>query len=419
MSTVEPLTYRRPQPPPHRRHRVWPWLLALVVLLALAVAALVLAETKPTPDVVLHRTVAKAVPQPGKPFHPEWPAEGQAAVAVEGLGSVGASGGETPAPIASVAKVMTAYLVLKENPLAPGEGGFEMRVTPADVADLHARIATDQSVVDVRAGEILDEHQALEALLLPSANNVAAMLAVHQAGSIEAFVAEMNEAAAELGMDDTHYTDPSGFDEGTVSTAADQLKLAREAMADPTFAEIVAMPSTTLPVAGLVANYNGLVGQEGFVGIKTGSDSAAGGCLLFAKEIEVGGKTLTVLGAVFGQREGELVEAALASANELAGSVADAVRVRTVIPKGTKVMTARGPDSKRVAVVTAAPVLQLGWPGMPVRVKVRAAHPGSSLAARQRLGILTAIGTSTVHVPVRAAKDLPAPDLAWRLEHLP
>ena len=417
MSTVEPLTYRRPQPP--RRRPVWPWLLGLGLLVLLAAAAVVRAETKPTPDVVLHRTVARAVPQPGKLFHPAWPAEGEAAVAVEGLGRVGASGGETPVPIASVAKVMTAYLTLKEDPLAPGEEGFQIRITKADVADLHARIALDQSVVNVRAGEVLSERQALEALLLPSANNVAALLAVHEAGSVEGFVAEMNEAAAELGMDDTHYTDPSGFDAGTVSTAADQIELAREAMADPTFAEIVAMPSTALPVAGLVPNYNGLVGNEGFVGIKTGSDEAAGGCLLFAKEIEVGGRTLTVLGAVFGQRQGELVQAALESANRLAASVADAVRMRTVIPKGTKVMSARGAEGDRVAAVTAAPVRQLGWPGMPVRIKVRAAHPGSSLEGRQRLGVLTAIGTSTVHVPIVAARDLSEPGLLWRLGHLP
>jgi serine-type D-Ala-D-Ala carboxypeptidase (penicillin-binding protein 5/6) len=418
MSTVEPLSYRRPQPP-RRRRPIWPWLLALGVVLLLAVAAVVRAETKPTPEVVLHRTVARALPQPGKPFHPAWPAEGQAAVAVEGLGSVGASGGETPAPIASVAKVMTAYLTLRQHPLAPGQEGFQIRITKADVADLHARIALDQSVVNVRAGEVLSERQALEALLLPSANNVAALLAVHEAGSIEAFVAEMNETAAALGMDDTHYTDPSGFDEGTVSTAADQIKLAREAMADPTFAAIVAMPSVVLPVAGEVANYNELVGQEGFVGIKTGSDEAAGGCLLFAKEIEVGGRTLTVLGAVFGQREGELVQAALYSANGLADSIADAVRVRTVIPKGTKVMVARGPDGDRVAAVTAAPVRQLGWPGMPVRVEVRAPDPGRSLTAHRRLGVLTAVGTSTVHVPIVAAHDLSEPSFGWRLEHLP
>ncbi|MBS1877971.1 MAG: D-alanyl-D-alanine carboxypeptidase [Actinobacteria bacterium] len=416
MSTLEPLAYRRP-PPPRRRRWLWPLLVLLVLVLLLA-AAVVRAETETTPKLSVQRTAPRAVPLPGDPFHPAWPREGEAAVAVEGLGSVGASGGQAPVPIASVAKVMTAYLVLKQHPLAAGEEGFRIRISRADVADLHARIALDQSVVEVRAGEVLSERQALEALLLPSANNVAALLAVHEAGSVEAFAAEMNEAAAELGMTRTHYTDPSGFEATTVSTAADQIKLARAAMADPAFAEIVAMPSARLPVAGLVPNYNELVGHEGFVGIKTGSDEAAGGCLLFAKRIEVGGRDLTVLGAVFGQREGELVQAALASANRLAASVAAAVRVRTVIPAGTKVMVARGPDGHRVAGITAAPVQQLGWAGMPVRVKLRLAAPGRSLDANQHLGTLTAIGTSTVRVAVVAGAALPEPSLVWRLRHL-
>jgi D-alanyl-D-alanine carboxypeptidase (penicillin-binding protein 5/6) len=223
-------------------------------------------------------------------------------------------------PIASLAKVMTAYLVLREHPLAPGEEGFGIRVTPEDVEDLRERLSFGESVVQVEAGEELSERQALEALLLPSANNVAALLAVHEAGSVEAFVAEMNGAAAELGMRNTRYTDPSGFDDSTVSTAVDQLKIGRAAMADPTFAQIVAMPSACLPVAGEVANYNALVGHEGFVGIKTGSDEAAGGRLLFARRIHVGGRTLTALGTVLGQREGDLIPAALASARSLAAS---------------------------------------------------------------------------------------------------
>jgi D-alanyl-D-alanine carboxypeptidase (penicillin-binding protein 5/6) len=257
-----------------------------------------------------------------------WPREGEAAVAVEGLGSLGASGtvgGGTPVPIASVAKVMTAYLVLRDAPLEPGEEGFEIEITAADVEDLHQRLALGQSVVAVETGEELSERQALEALLLPSANNVAALLAVHAAGSVEAFVGEMNEAAAELGMRSTHYTDPSGFEDTTVSTAADQLKLGRAAMAAPTFAEIVAMPATVLPVVGEVANLNELVGHEGFIGIKTGSDEAAGGCLLFAKRIQVDGHIRTVLGAVLGQREGDFIPAALASAKALAASAAAAV----------------------------------------------------------------------------------------------
>ena len=230
-------------------------------------------------------------------------------------------------PIASVAKVMTAYLVLRDHPLEPGEEGFEIEISSADVEDLHRRIALNQSVVAVEAGEVLSERQALEALLLPSANNVAALLAVHEAGSVEAFVAEMNEAAAELGMRRHPLHRPQRFEDTTVSTAADQIKLAGEAMADPTFAEIVAMPSTVLPVAGEVTNFNRLVGHEGFVGIKTGSDEAAGGCLLFAKRIQVDGRTLTVLGAVLGQREGDFIQAALVSASSLAASATAAVQL--------------------------------------------------------------------------------------------
>jgi D-alanyl-D-alanine carboxypeptidase (penicillin-binding protein 5/6) len=297
--------------------------IAPVALLVLAVAVIGIAAVKPG---TTHR--AGRVPDTDGSLQLAWPREGQAAVAVSGLGNLGSSGGGEPVPIASVAKVMTAYLVLREEPLEPGEEGFTMEVTEADVEDFRRRVDSNQSVVAVEAGEVLSERQALEALMLPSANNVAVMLAVHEAGSVEAFLGEMNEAAAELGMGRTHYTDPSGLEDTTVSTAADQLKLGRAAMADPTFAEIVAMPSTVLPVVGAVANFNGLVGHEGFVGIKTGSDDAAGGCLLFARRIEVGGHSRTVLGAVLGQRDGDLIQAALDSAKALAESAAAAARGR-------------------------------------------------------------------------------------------
>ncbi|HYC81757.1 MAG TPA: hypothetical protein VEB65_08220 [Solirubrobacterales bacterium] len=299
--------------------------LARALVAALLLLALALAWTRIGAAGQQTAPRVERSPTSGKAFDLAWPNEGEAAVAVNGLGSLGASGSGAPVPIASVAKVMTAYLVLRDHPLAAGEEGFEIEIDEADVEELHERIALDQSVVAVEAGEVLSERQALEALMLPSANNVAALLAVHEAGSVEAFVAEMNEAAAELGMENTHYTDPSGWDAGTVSTARDQLKIGRAAMADPTFAEIVALPTAVLPVAGEVSNYNALVGHEGFVGIKTGSHEAAGGCLLFAKRIEVDGRTRTMIGVVLGQRQGDLVEAALTSARRLADSAAAAV----------------------------------------------------------------------------------------------
>src|SRR3954454_9840307 len=153
-----------------------------------------------------------------------WPAYGQAAVQI-GQSQVRASPNQHPAAIASIAKVMTAYLVLRDRPLRPGEDGPTITLTDADVADTDRRRGQEESVVSISAGERLTERQALQALLLPSANNIAAVLARWDAGSAGRFVARMNATARSLGMTQTRYTDPSGYDDATVSTAADQLRV--------------------------------------------------------------------------------------------------------------------------------------------------------------------------------------------------
>jgi D-alanyl-D-alanine carboxypeptidase (penicillin-binding protein 5/6) len=229
-----------------------------------------------------------------------------------GDGAVVSSRGQKPVPIASLAKVMTAYLVLRD--------GHDVTVTVSDddVADTERRARQDESIVHVAAGETLTKHQALTALLLPSANNVAAMLARTVSGSQAAFVARMNNMAHALGMRHTTYTDPSGFDPGTRSTADDQLILAKRAMQLPEFASLVALRSAELPVAGTVHNTDKLLGRDGFVGIKTGSDDAAGGCFMFRAHRPGGELT----GVVLGQRGHDLIAAGLNAAHDLATSVA-------------------------------------------------------------------------------------------------
>ena len=167
---------------------------------------------------------------PGRPPVLAWPAQGQAAVALEGVGLLGARGPRTPTPIASLAKVMSAYVVLRDHPLTPGAGGPGISVSARDVATFPADRATGQSVVAVRAGERLSERQALEGLLLPSGNNIATLLANWDAGSEAAFVAKMNAEARALGLAHTRYVDASGLNPGTVSTASDQVRLALAAL---------------------------------------------------------------------------------------------------------------------------------------------------------------------------------------------
>jgi D-alanyl-D-alanine carboxypeptidase (penicillin-binding protein 5/6) len=213
-----------------------------------------------------------------------------------------------------VAKVMTAYLVLRDHPLGPGEDGPTITLTDADVADTHWRAGQDESVVPVTAGEQLTERQALQALLLPSANNIAAVLARWDSGSTDRFVARMNATARSLGMTHTRYTDPSGYDDGTVSTAADQVRVVDRAMHLPVFASIVATPSATLPVAGTVDNTNTLLGHGGFVGVKTGSTDAAGGCFAFRAIRWIDGKRTTITGVVLGQPGRDRIAAGLGAA---------------------------------------------------------------------------------------------------------
>jgi D-alanyl-D-alanine carboxypeptidase (penicillin-binding protein 5/6) len=242
-----------------------------------------------------------------------WPVSGQAAVQI-GESQVQAGPNQHRAPIASVAKVMTAYLVLRDHPLRPHQDGPTITLTDDDVGDTDRRREERESIVSIAAGERLTELQALQALLLPSANNIAAVLAQWDAGSADRFAARMNATARSLGMTHTRYTDPSGYDDTTVSTAADQVRIVDRAMRLPVFASIVSTPSATLPVAGTVHNTDTLLGHEGFVGVKTGSDDAAGGCFAFRAVRRIDGKRTTITGVVLGQPGDDQIEAGLATA---------------------------------------------------------------------------------------------------------
>lgn len=230
-----------------------------------------------------------------------WPASGVSAAGISGTGVLPGPGASQPVPIASVAKVMTAYIILRDHPLGPGAPGPLIVVQPGEAAAYPAQMRNGDSLVPVTAGEQLTERQALEALLLPSADNMAWILAHWDAGSKAAFAARMNTTARRLGMTGTRYTDPSGLSASTISTAADQVRLGMAAMSEPALAQIVALRSAVIPVAGVVRNRNTLLGQDGITGLKTGSDTAAGGCILLAAWQQAHGHDTLIVAATFGQ----------------------------------------------------------------------------------------------------------------------
>ena len=216
-----------------------------------------------------------------------WPSNGEAAVAVEGVGSLGQVRASRPIPVAGLASVLTAYVVLRDHPLASGAAGPSITVTPATVTAYQAGTALGESEVAVAAGENLTELQALEGLLVDSGNDIATLLADWDAGSIGAFVVKMNRTASDLRLGSTHITDPSGQDAATTSTPDNLIRLGEAAMSLRTLRQIVDLGQANLPMAGLVYNLDFDLGLDGIVGIETGSDAAANGCYLFAAERQV------------------------------------------------------------------------------------------------------------------------------------
>lgn len=320
------------------------------------------------PPPQLAQVIPAAFTIPGAPKNIPWPSGGQAAIEIEGVGSLGTSGNvDKPVSIASVAKTMTAYLILSDHPLAAGGSGPGITVSQSEAASYLTDLKAGQSLVKVVGGERMSEREALEALMLASADNVAKILARWDAGSVSAFVASMNRAAMRLGMTHTAYTDPSGLDPATVSTATDQIKLARAAMQSAGFRSIVDTRVADIPVQGTIVNFNRLLGQYGVIGIKTGSTDSAGGCLLFAAAVPLGGQTETLIGAVLGQPLGDgddFLGSTLNAASLLLEAAERDRTATTVVTPGTLVASVRRFDGGRETQMgVSSAVTVIGRPG--------------------------------------------------------
>jgi serine-type D-Ala-D-Ala carboxypeptidase (penicillin-binding protein 5/6) len=106
------------------------------------------------------------------------------------------------------------------------------------------------------------------------------------------------------------------------------VRIVDRAMRLPAFASIVATPSATLPVAGTVHNTDRLLGRNGFVGVKTGSDDAAGGCFAFRAIRWINGKRTTITGVVLGQPGQDQITAGLAAADAMVDRIASPAPAR-------------------------------------------------------------------------------------------
>ncbi len=341
-----------------------------------------------------------------------WPHNGQGAVAVLGSGLVARSPREREVPIASVTKMMTALLVLEDHPLALGRAGPRVRMTRADVAMWARDSSIGDSTVPVRAGEVLSEYQLLEALLIPSGDNIATVLAAWDAGSEKAFVKKMNAEARALGLDHTHYADASGVDPRSRSTAADQAELATKLMSYPVARRIVAYPSRAFPVAGTIWNYNPALGVDGIVGVKSGFTGAAQGCLVTAAYRDVGGRSVLVVTVALGQPDG-LYGAARADEALLARTSGALRRVQIGSAHGRVGEALLAWSRHPVPLVAPSmPSALVTWPGTVVTTRLVESEAGIPVGAGPGARIATLLVRSSggldLSIPVVAGVPIPS-----------
>ncbi|TXL84644.1 D-alanyl-D-alanine carboxypeptidase [Streptomyces sp. IB2014 016-6] len=397
-----------------RRVKIWTPLLVLVLIIFAVVQAV-----RPLPEPSLNLTAESTYTFEGdKPTLP-WPGEGQGFMAATGLGTVDSFGEQKAVPIGSVAKAMTAYVVLKDKPLAKGADGPSITVDAKAEEDGGLDAQGESTLNTVKEGDKLTQHDALAALMIPSANNIARLLARWNTdGSEEAFVKKMNDTAEELGMKNTTYTDPSGLDATTVSSAEDQVKLGQKLVEIEALMDITKLPEWKDPSGKTWRNYNTLVPYDGALGIKTGSTTKAGGNLLFAAHKTVGDTDQLIVGAVLGQHKAPIIDTVNAVSEEVMLATQDELEGATVVKKGQVVGEFDNNMGTKTPVVATKDVKAVGWSGLTVKLELsdEGKDLPQSAAAGTHVGLLTVgEGKSRVEVAVALQGDLAEPTFGDKL----
>ncbi|MEV6787981.1 serine hydrolase, partial [Streptomyces sp. NPDC051098] len=402
-----------------RRFKIWtPLVVLLLIVFAIAQAV------RPLPEPELALSVDPTYTFQGGRLGLPFPGEGQGAVEVEGVGTIGTYGAQKPAPIASVAKTMTAYVILKNHPITGRQVG--PKITVDQQAEDEGR-NEDESTARITQGQQFTERQMLQLLMIPSGNNAARLLARWDAKTEAEFVKKMNDAAKELGMTNSTYTDPSGLKATTVSTPLDQLKLAKAVMQNDIFREIVNTTMTTIPgIDGPIRNNNDeALLKEGVGGIKTGSSTPAGGNLLWAANTVVDGKVRRIVGVTMGVQNAQILndklELAIDHSIKVIEAAQDGVTSATVVKKGAVVGYVDDGFGGRTAVVATKDLKAVGWGGLEIKIAIN--DGGKSLPHTASAGdivgqVSVGSGTGKVTAPVALQKDLAEPGFGDKLTRI-
>lgn len=401
------LLVRRPIRTPFRPGVLLPVFLAIIVVAAYVAGTLVWPLHALQPTI----TAEEFAVQPAAAAAAPWPEVGSAAVAIAGIPGSSASTTDRTA-MASIAKVVTALVVLDDLPLALGEQGPQYRFTGTDRARMLQLGASGESVLPVPVGGTLTQYQLLQGMLIGSAGNYAERLIANLYPSSAIYARAANTWLARHGVRDITIVDQSGIGQGNTATPEALLQLAELALANPVIAEIVAQQSVDLPGAGLVKNTNALLADPEVIGVKTGYLN--GRNLLTAKRVVIDDTTITLYASVLDQPTSAARDAATTA---LFDNLESALAPHAAVTKGTVAGEATTRWGETVDVVLGTDAMLIGWNGT-TGTPSSTFDLGDHRDAGDTVGKLVVTGPlNTANVELQLREKIEGPGFWWRLTH--
>lgn len=361
--------------------------------------------------------ISYQTPTPGSAVSLQWPTTGQAAIGAVGYGVLASNGAASAVPTASIAKLITALAVLSVKPLATGEQGPSLLMTQADVNIYNAYVALGGSVAKVTVGETISEYKVLQAILLPSANNLADSLAVWAFGSLTAYRSYANQMLASDGLTNTLVgSDASGFSPDTTSTASDLVRLGELAVSNSAISGIASQSTATIPVAGVIKNVNWLLGTKGINGLKTGNSDQAGGAFLFSANYAVSpDRNITIIGVVL---KAANLSQAMNSAAVLLTSAQAAFTSTTAVSAGQVIASYQAPWGNSVSAVATKAVTTLAWQGVIIdKPIIKLDNLKVPITQGSTVGSIQLSSSTVSSSPITLQQTIAKPSIWWRLTH--
>lgn len=379
----------------------------------------------PLPAVSATLVTPKAAANPSPPVLPPAGASAVAALPASGADASGADapaahapiavgGTADPLPMASVAKIVTALVVLDAKPFDVGTAGPSLTISAADYQDYIDYSTSFARTVVVFPGESWTEREMLQALILGSSNNHADTLARWAYGSVPAYLEAANAWLARNGLAGTHVADATGLDAASAGTATDLARLAGIAAADPVIAEVIATPASALADRRGVENTTAYLPQQGITGISRSYTDAGGVCFLFTAEVRAGESTFTFAGAFIGEPDYDTLTADLTA---LMTSAAGGVAELPVLAQGDAYVRFTAPWGDTASGVVRVSKTRVAWqaaaPDATVRLDSFSTGRPGKLVGR----VTSDAAGEDVSSPLVLDRAIGDPGLGWRLLH--